>query len=163
MERWLAVATIVLAAVLISLGLIQADITEGRVVRVVDGDTIIVEGQGIRQKVRLSGIDAPERDQPWGSSATREMRRLVAGKDVSVHWYKTDRWDRLIGNVLVDDEDVGLVMIKRGMAWHSRRYVDEQTPGEFKAYAAAEDAARAAKKGVWSDPRPIPPWEWRNR
>ena len=163
MGRWLAVAVIVLAAALIGLGLIQADVTEGRVVRIVDGDTIVVEGQGIRQKVRLSGIDTPERDQPWGSAATREMRRLVAGKDVSVHWYKTDRWDRLIGNVLVDGEDVGLLMIERGMAWHIQRYADEQTLSDMKAYAAAENAARAAKRGLWSDPQPIPPWEWRLR
>ena len=126
--------------------MIQADVTEGRVVRVLDGDTIVVEGQGIRQKVRLSGSDTPERGQPWGSTATREMRRLVAGKDVSVHWYNTDRWDRLIGNVLVDGEDAGLSMIERGMAWHFTGYVVEQTPSDMKAYSAAEDAARAAKR-----------------
>jgi endonuclease YncB( thermonuclease family) len=160
--RWLVVAGLVLVAAL-GLGLSQADVTEGRVVRVVDGDTIVVEGQGIRQKVRLSAIDTPERDQPWGDSATREMRRLVAGKDVSVHWYKTDRWDRLIGNVLVDGEDAGLLMIERGMAWHFKRYADEQTPADRDAYSAAEKAAQAAKRGLWSDTQPIPPWEWRKR
>jgi len=160
--RWLVVAGLVLVAAL-GLGLSQADVTEGRVVRIVDGDTIVVEGQGIRQKVRLSAIDTPERDQPWGEAATREMRRLVAGKDVLVHWYKTDRWDRLIGNVLVDGEDAGLLMIKRGMAWHFKRYADEQTPADRKAYEAAEDAARKARRGLWSDPQPIPPWEWRKR
>ena len=146
-----------------SLTIAHAEVIEGRVVRIVDGDTIVVEGQGIRQKVRLSAIDTPERDQPWGDSATREMRRLVAGKDVSVHWYKTDRWDRLIGNVLVDGEDAGLLMIERGMAWHFTRYADEQTPADQKAYAAAEDAARRSRRGLWSDTQPIPPWEWRKR
>ena len=128
-----------------------------------NGDTIVVEGQGIRQKVRLSASDTPERDQPWGDSATREMRRLVAGKDVSVYWYKTDRWDRLIGNVLVDGEDAGLLMVERGMAWHFKRYADEQTPADRDAYSAAEKAAQGARRGIWSDPEPIPPWEWRKR
>ena len=162
MGRWLVIAGLVLVAAL-SLGLSQADVTKGRVVRIVDGDTIVVEGQGIRQKVRLSAIDTPERDQPWGDSATREMRRLVAGKDVSVHWYKTDRWDRLIGNVLVDGEDAGLLMIERGMAWHFKRYADEQTPADRDAYSAAERAAQGARRGLWSDPEPTPPWEWRKR
>jgi len=162
MGRWLVIAGLALVAAL-GLGLSQADVTKGRVVRIVDGDTIVVEGQGIRQKVRLSAIDTPERDQPWGDSATREMRRLVAGKDVSVHWYKTDRWDRLIGNVLVDGEDAGLLMIERGMAWHFKRYADEQTPADRDAYSAAERAAQGARRGLWSDPEPTPPWEWRKR
>ena len=162
MGRWLAVGGIVFLVAL-TVALTQADVTEGRVVRIVDGDTIVVEGQGIRQKVRLSGIDTPERDQPWGEAATREMRRLVAGKDVSVHWYKTDRWDRLIGNVLVDGEDVGLLMIERGMAWHFKRYADEQTTADRDAYSAAEKVAQGARRGLWSDPEPVPPWEWRKR
>jgi len=83
MGRWLAIGGIVFLVAL-TVGLSQADVTKGRVVRIVDGDTIVVEGQGVRQKVRLSGIDTPERDQPWGDSSTREMRRLVAGKDVTV-------------------------------------------------------------------------------
>jgi endonuclease YncB( thermonuclease family) len=73
MGRWLAIGGIVFLVAL-TVGLSQADVTEGRVVRIVDGDTIVVEGQGIRQKVRLSVIDAPERDQPWGNTASPILR-----------------------------------------------------------------------------------------
>ena len=91
------------------------------------------------------------------------MRRLVAGKDVSVDWYKQDRWGRLIGNVYVDGEDAGLKMVERGMAWHFKRYADEQTASDRVAYDDAERGARSARRGLWSDPQPIPPWEWRRR
>lgn len=127
----------------------HVELIEGRVVRVVDGDTIVVD-HGQRDRVRLSGIDTPKRDQPWGDAAKREMRRLVAGKDVSVNWYKRDRWDQLIENVYVDGEDVGLLMVEMGMAWHFKRYVHEQTPEARKAYARAEKAAQRAGKGLWS-------------
>ena len=159
--RWLVIGGIVLVAA-ISLSVPQAEVIEGRVVRVVDGDTIVVD-HGQRERVRFSAIDTPERDQPWGDSATREMRRIAAGKDVRVDWYKKDRWGRLIGNVFVDGEDVGLLMVERGMAWHFKRYAHEQTAGDREAYAQAEKAARAARRGLWSDPQPIPPWDWRRR
>ena len=149
--------------VVLCLSVAHAEVIEGRVVRIVDGDTIVVELQRVRHKVRLSGIDTPERNQPWGDSATREMRRLVAGKGVAVDWYKRDRWGRLIGNVFVDGQDVGLLMVERGMAWHFKRYADEQTPADRDAYSAAEKAAQGARRGLWSDPEPVPPWEWRKR
>lgn len=140
-----------------------AQALEGKVVRITDGDTITVEANGNRHKVRLSGIDTPERDQPWGDAATREMRRMVAGKHVRVEWYKKDRWKRLIGNVYVDGEDVGLLMIERGMAWHFKRYAKEQDPEDRTAYAEVEKAAQGARRGLWSDPNPVPPREWRRK
>lgn len=162
MGRWLVVAGLLLVAAF-SLGVTQAEAIEGRVVRVGDKDTLVVVHDVQPYRTRLSRIDAPERDQPWGDSATREMRRLVAGKDVSVDWYKPDRWGRFIGNVYVDGEDAGLVMVERGMAWHFERYADEQTASDRAAYSDAENAAKAGKRGMWSDPRPVPPWEWRRR
>ncbi len=162
MRPWL-IAIGAVIALLLGTGFTQAEILEGRVVRVVNGDTLVVDLGGERHRVGLSGIDTPERDQPWGESATREMRRLVAGKDVSVDWYKKDRGGRLIGNVYVDGEDAGLLMVERGMAWHYKRYAIEQRVADRAAYAAAEKAAQAARKGIWSDPQPIPPWEWRRR
>jgi endonuclease YncB( thermonuclease family) len=162
MGRWLVIGGIALVAAL-GLGITQADVIEGRVVRVVDGDTIVVDHGGERHRVRFSGIDTPERDQPWGDAATREMRWLVAGQDVRVDWYKQDRWNRLIGNLYVDGEDVGLLMVERGMAWHFKRYADEQSARDREAYSGAENAARASKRGLWSDPQPVPPWEWRRR
>lgn len=135
----------------------------GQVKRVVDGDTLVVESQEHDYRVRLAGIDAPERNQPWGEASTRELRRQVAGRFVVVEWYKKDRWKRLIGIVRLNGEDQNLHMIDRGMAWHYKRYQDEQTPEDRDAYAEAENAARDARRGLWSDPELVPPWEWRRK
>jgi endonuclease YncB( thermonuclease family) len=134
----------------------------GIVVRVVDGDTIVLEVQDGRHRVRLAGIDAPEKNQPWGEAATRELRRMVAGKFIVVVGNKRDRWNRLIGTVWLAGEDVNLHMVDRGMAWHYKRYEAEQHPADRAAYTAAEDAAKADRLGLWSDPDPVPPWQWRN-
>ena len=135
----------------------------GQVVRIVDGDTVVLESDGARHRVRLAGIDAPERNQPWGNAGTRELRHQVAGQHVVVEWYKRDRWKRLIGMIRLDGDDMNLHMVDRGLAWHYKRYADEQTPPDRDAYAEAEKAAQDARRGLWSDPQPIPPWEWRKR
>ena len=80
-----------------------------------------------------------------------------------VVWYKTDRWDRLVGVVWCDGKDTNLNMIDRGMAWHFKRYAHEQSPDDREAYSAAEIAAQASRRGLWSDPDPVPPWEWRKK
>jgi len=85
----------------------------GRVVRIVDGDTIVLEVGDMRHKVRLSGIDSPERNQPWGDASTRELRRQVAGKDVIVEWSKRDRWKRIIGVIKLDGENQNLHLVER--------------------------------------------------
>ena len=135
----------------------------GQVVRIVDGDTIVLKVADAQHRVRLAGIDAPEKNQPWGEASTRELRRQIAGKHVVVGWYKRDRWKRLIGVVRLAGEDMNLHRVDRGLAWHHKRYADEQSPGDRDAYSAAEIAARGARRGLWSDPAPVPPWEWRKR
>jgi endonuclease YncB( thermonuclease family) len=154
---------ILLLAFLLTTQVAYAADLPGAVVRVVDGDTIILEVQGGRHTVRLAGIDAPEKNQPWGEAATRELRRRVAGKFVVVVGQKRDRWNRLIGVVRLAGQDINLHMVDRGMAWHFKRYEAEQDPADREAYAAAEDAARDSRLGLWSDPDPVPPWEWRSR
>ena len=148
---------------ILTLPIAQAAQLPGRVVRVVDGDTIVLEAEDDRHRVRLAGIDAPERNQPWGEASTRELRRQVAGQQVVVDWYKRDRWDRLIGVVELEDQDVNLHMVDGGLAWHYKRYEAEQTPEQRRAYSAAEKAAQGARRGLWSDPAPVAPWEWRRR
>jgi endonuclease YncB( thermonuclease family) len=135
----------------------------GKIVRIVDGDTVVLDVDGGRHRIRLAAIDAPERNQPWGEAATRELRRQVVGKQVVVEWSKQDRWKRLIGIVRLAGEDMNLHMIEHGLAWHFKRYADEQSPAARDAYSAAEKAAQSAKRGLWSNPNPIPPWEWRKR
>lgn len=135
----------------------------GRVVRVVDGDTVVLETQNERHRIRLAGIDAPERKQPWGEASTRELRREIAGQSVLVEWNKRDRWKRLIGVIKLEKRDINKHMIKSGLAWHYKKYQREQTPEDRAAYDAAEKAAQGARRGLWSAPNPMPPWNWRRR
>ena len=135
----------------------------GKVTRIVDGDTVVLEAQATRHRIRLAGIDAPERNQPWGEAATRELRRQVAGREVIVEWSKRDRWKRLIGVIWLDGEDINLHLVDRGLAWHYKKYQGEQSPGDRDAYSAAQGSAERARRGLWADPAPIPPWDWRKR
>ena len=141
----------------------NAETLTGKVTRIVDGDTVVLDVQGTKHRVRLAGIDAPERNQPWGEAATRELRRQVAGQQVLVEWSKRDRWKRLIGIIRLDGEDVNLHLVDRGLAWHYKKYQGEQSPGDRDAYSAAQGSAERARRGLWSDPAPVPPWDWRKR
>lgn len=133
-----------------------ADTLTGRVVGVVDGDTLdIVDDAKAQHRVRVHGIDAPERGQPFSQKARGKLSELTFGKTVRVESDGDDRYGRAIGRVFVGDADVELAMLDAGMAWHYVKY--DSTP----AYAAAEKAARAARRGLWSDPHAVPPWEWR--
>jgi endonuclease YncB( thermonuclease family) len=140
----------------------------GKVVRIVDGDTIVVEAEEARYWVRLAAIDSPEKKQPWGESSTRSLRRLLASREVLADWYTKDRWGRLIGYVKVAPPDcpecdltldAGLYQLTVGMAWHFTRYAKEQSPEVRGQYAFAEYEARAKKVGLWSDSEPMSPWE----
>lgn len=134
----------------------------GRVVGVTDGDTItVLAGGNVQEKIRLAGIDAPEVGQPFGQASKRNLSDQLHGRQVVVEWVKRDRYGRIVGKVLVNGNDACLGQIKSGLAWHYKKYEDEQSPAERTAYALAEDAAKAAKTGLWSEAAAVPPWEWR--
>ncbi len=136
----------------------------GRVLWVVDGDTITVLGPGNAQyRVKLAGIDAPELDQRYGETSKEHLTRRVAGRFVVVEWQKWDRHGALVGKVLVSGEDVCLEQVAAGLAWYDRKHQRDQSPGDRKAYARVEEEASEAKRGLWADPEPLPPWEWRGR
>lgn len=139
------------------LGLALALAFFGRVVSVTDGDTIAVMNGGRAETVRLEGIDCPERNQPFSVQARRATSSLVFGKDVVVQVTGTDRYGRTLGRVSVNGLDVSLELVRRGMAWHFKRYSTE------RALADAEMVARATRVGLWADPKPTPPWSWRRR
>jgi endonuclease YncB( thermonuclease family) len=143
---------------------------EGRVVHVADGDTLtVLDDQRQQHKVRLAGIDAPERGQPFGKRATTELASLTKNKRVIVDWTKADRYRRIIGVVWVTPDDctickpldVGLSLIEDGLAWHYRAYERDQTIDDRREYRQAETEARARKDGLWTDADPVPPWDWR--
>lgn len=159
-----------LTAALIFSGVAHAEFT-GKVVAVADGDTITVLRDREQIKIRLSGIDAPEKAQPFGNVAKQNMAQMVFGKEVRVEDRKKDRYGRTIGRVWVASAeckaecpktlDVSLAQLKQGLAWHYRQYAKEQPAEERGQYAFAEEEARAKRVGLWGDPDPVPPWEWR--
>ena len=153
-------------------GSAYADFT-GKVVSVTDGDTIKVLGSTNTQyKVRLTGIDAPERGQPFGTASTKNLSRMVAGKQVRVESSKSDRYGRILGKVWVQPSDcpscgktldANHAQLLAGMAWWYRYYAKEQSPEDRGRYESAEDEARKRKWGLWVDPNPVNPYDWRKR
>jgi endonuclease YncB( thermonuclease family) len=132
------------------------------VVEVQDGKTIIVENAGRRIKVILKGADAPELDQPVGDVARQHLSDLILGKQVSVEFTGMDYGSRyFIAKVFSGEVDVSLQMIRDGAAWYDRRYEREMNDVERHLYAESEQAARTERRGIWQEPQPVPPWEWR--
>lgn len=145
----------------------------GTVVGVSDGDTItILDKYKQQHKIRVAGIDAPEHAQPFGQRAKENLSRLVFRQEVEIVGDGTDRYNRIVGKVMVASpdcreiwcpriEDAGRRQIEAGLAWWYRRYSREQSSADRVAYEAAEQQARTGRAGLWSDRDPTPPWEWR--
>ena len=129
----------------------------GKVVAVTDGDTITVLVEQRQVKVRLNGIDAPERRQPFGVKSREALAALVHEKDVRVETSGEDRYGRTLGTVFVGECNVNREMVRNGLAWHYKRYSKDEELAEL------EVKAREAKIGLWADKDPVPPWEWRKR
>jgi endonuclease YncB( thermonuclease family) len=143
-------------------GVHTATTITGRVVGVADGDTItILDASNQQYKIRLDGIDAPEKGQAFGVKSKLSLSDLVYRRDVTVTAEKTDRYGRTVGMVTVDGRDVGLVQIERGNAWFYSQYASELGSDRAKEYLQAEKRARADRRGLWSDRKPEAPWEWR--
>jgi endonuclease YncB( thermonuclease family) len=142
---------------------VHAEILNGRVVGVADGDTVtVLDASRQQHKIRLMGIDAPEKKQAFGNKSKQALSDLVFNKQVSVEFSKTDRYGRTIGKILVDGLDANLEQVKKGMAWHYKQYQKEQSSVDRTAYAKAEELAKAEKLGLWFDPSPTPPWDFRH-
>lgn len=130
----------------------------GQVVRVLDGDSLVLKIDGRQIEARLAGIDAPEHRQPYAEQAKRELRDLVSGHAIDVQVTETDRYGRSVvllrraGTDLFINEE----LIRRGAAWSHRRY---GLPG----WRQLESEAKRAGRGLWARPDPLPPWEWRQR
>jgi endonuclease YncB( thermonuclease family) len=139
-----------------------ADTLIGTVVAVADGDTItVLDDQQAQHKVRLMGIDCPEKAQPFGQNAKQSLSDLLFGRSVNVEWQKLDRYERIVGKVMVNGQDANLEQIRRGLAWHFKKYDREQEPHDRATYSQAEIKARMGNRGLWSDPEPMAPWDWR--
>jgi endonuclease YncB( thermonuclease family) len=129
----------------------------GRVVAVHDGDTITVVVAGRDIRVRLHAIDAPERGQPFSNASRHALEALVAGREVRVVERGHDGYGRLLGRVYAGTLDVNAEQVRSGYAWVFRRFASDP------ALLALEAEAKAAQRGLWRDPRALPPWQWRAR
>jgi micrococcal nuclease len=130
----------------------------GNIVGVHDGDSCTLLTDAKEQyKIRLDGIDAPELGQSQGRQAKVTLSGLVMGREVTVRVKGKDRYERTLGVVTVDGKNVNLEMVRLGYAWHYLKYSKDLD------LAVAEKDARDAKRGLWADRLPVPPWDWRRR
>lgn len=152
---------------LINVLLIQsanADILTGRVIGIADGDTItVLDNTNTQHKIRLGGIDAPEKKQAFGTISKKSLSDMVFGRDVEVDWHKEDRYGRKVGKVIFDERDVNLEQVKRGLAWFYKKYKGELEQTDRIAYVQAQQEAEANSIGLWVDKNPIPPWQFREQ
>ncbi len=142
---------------LLAIRLLSVKEIRGKVVSIQDGDTITVLQGGATYKVRLFAVDCPEKGQAFGNVAKQFTSDLVFGKTVKVKYEELDRYQRYLGTVYRDELNLNRELVKAGLAWHYKQYSKDPV------LAALEVKARLAKKGLWADPRAIPPWEFRRQ
>jgi endonuclease YncB( thermonuclease family) len=131
----------------------------GRVTAVTDGDTIEVLRDGAPTKIRLNGIDAPERKQLYGSEATQFTSELVFNKSVIVRVQDVDRYQRLVADVILEDgRSLNQELVKAGWAWWYEKYAPKA-----EILRTLQHEAQVLKKGLWQQENPTPPWEFRKK
>jgi len=139
-----------------------ADTLSGHIVAVTDGDTVtLLTKQNEEFKIRLMGIDAPEKKQDFGMASKQSLSDLSYDKIATIDYNKRDRYGRIVGKILINSRDINLEQVKQGMAWHFKKYEGEQEVEDRSIYANAEYEAKRDKRGLWIQPNPIPPWEFR--
>jgi len=144
---------------------------EGYVVGVTDGDTITILAVDKQQhRIRISGIDAPEKAQPFGNRSKQNMERMAKGKVALADCPKTDRYGRKVCKVWVQPADcptcgltldVGYAQISAGLAWWYQAYAKEQSAEDRGRYESEENESRLRKRGLWVESSAVPPWDWR--
>ena len=158
---------ILLVALLCVLGSLHplpcySNVLNGRIVAIADGDTLtILDGTHTQHKIRIVGIDAPEKRQGFGQRSKASLAALAFNHTAKADCRKIDRYKRNLCVVSVGGRDVGLEQIRAGMAWHYKHYAKEQPASERVAYERAENEAKAKRLGLWVDADPVPPWDWR--
>ena len=132
-------------------------VLSGKVVKVVDGDTLELRVDGTTHVIRLDQIDAPEMGQPWGRRARQTLHRRVAGQQVVAEIAGVDRYKRLLATLLLEGQNINRELVRSGDAWAYKQYLTDRSLLDDEA------AAREARMGLWRGADPIPPWEWRRR
>ncbi|MEY4526599.1 MAG: Micrococcal nuclease [Nitrospirota bacterium] len=131
----------------------------GQVVSVLDGDTIEVLHSNKPERIRLNGIDCPEKGQAYGQKAKQAASALIFGKEVTLHTHGKDKYRRTIADVILPDgTKVNQELVKHGWCWWYQKYAPKDVVLE-----GLEIEAREKRKGLWAEPYPVPPWEWRKQ
>lgn len=158
LARWALIG----AGLLAGLSSASAWTVVGTVTRVSDGDTVtLLDRERRPHKIRLAGIDAPELQQAWGKAAGGALRLALLRRTASAECDSVDRYGREVCTLKLDQQDVCLAMLNAGLAWHYVAYIRNQPRDLARRYAAAEREARQARRGLWAERDPTPPWEWR--
>ncbi len=151
-----------LIPLLVTSGCLYAEQITGRIIGVADGDTVtLLDASKQQHKIRLSGIDAPEKAQPFGQRSKQHLADLAHGREVIADCGKVDRYQRRVCKILLNGRDLNLQQIEVGLAWWYRKYLSEQQLFDRSSYEAAESLARNDRRGLWRDSDPMPPWDWR--
>lgn len=139
-----------------------AEIINGRVVAVTDGDTIkVLDDSKTLYIIRLAGIDAPEKSQAFGKASKQALSDLVYDQNVTVDTHKLDRYQRHIGKVILNGKDINLTQIKTGMAWYYGKYGFELLFADRQKYSDAQGFANVNRIGLWAGQEQLAPWEYR--
>lgn len=128
-----------------------------KVIAVLDGDTVLVKrGNGL-VKIRMVGIDAPEKAQTFGETSKRSLSDMVMGKQVTIKSQAIDKYGRMVASINVNGLDVNAEQIRRGMAWENSNFHSD------KKLLALQEEAKQVPRGLWALSNPIPPWDWRKQ
>ncbi|MDD2467154.1 MAG: thermonuclease family protein [Desulfobulbus sp.] len=130
-----------------------------KVVSVTDGDTIKVVANNSQIKIRLYGIDAPEKSQPFGQASAAALKSLITGRNITVENIDQDRYGRTVALVFADGASVNQAMVRAGYAWVYSQYC---TLSFCSNWSQNQQSAQSAQLGLWKDAAPMPPWEWRH-
>ena len=143
--------------------LANAEVLVGKVVGITDGDTItVLDASKSQHKIRLMGIDAPEKSQEFGAASKQALSNYIYQLEVTVEYKKLDKYKRKVGKVILDKQDVCLAMIELGMAWHYKDYEKEQSKLDRDLYSQAELKARNERRGLWVQVNVMKPSEFRS-
>jgi micrococcal nuclease len=126
-----------------------------KVIGIIDGDTYDILKDNKSERIRVDGIDAPEKGMPFYKVSKKYLSNLIYSKYIRIEFEKKDRYGRWVGKGYIDDLDISEEMIKAGMAWHFKRYSDSEILSDL------EIEARNNRIGLWKEPNPIAPWEIR--
>jgi endonuclease YncB( thermonuclease family) len=130
----------------------------GKVTAIEDAATLEIAHGGKGERLRLAGVAPPEADQPWGRQAKEFVKENALGQVVTVEPQGVDHKQRPLAHIILPDgRDLGAEMVKEGLAWHYRRWSKNPLLGDL------EKDARDERRGLWQDPKPVPPWEWRSK